>query len=411
MSSSAARTRTKGISLGRCSIAAAALLCPVTTFAALKFSGWGGAQYEYNSNVFEVENLREAMEQQGTTEVEDSILRYKAGAEIGIEAGQQRLRAVAEGARVQYARFQEIDHDEHRLAGIFDWKLSSVVDGSVQYRHERALAPFADVDASILALQTQQVGLASFNVQASPRWRFETRAQGLQSELPINEDRTFELRESEAEVGLKYTTEDQLSAGVFVEGAQGEYRGALNREGNPTDADYDEWTLGLEGDYVLSGISTIHGEAGVVRREETPIFGERTSSTVTAFTGEVQYERIISDKTEATAEIFQRVSSYVAGANSLLETGLAAGIEWKATEKIGFVGKLGWSRADFQTGEDSDEGRKDKYLFSQAALSYQALTWLLMRAFGEYRERSSNAFDESFDAFVGGMELRAQFSE
>ncbi|HUP92406.1 MAG TPA: outer membrane beta-barrel protein [Solimonas sp.] len=375
--------------------------------AEFTLSEWGGAQVEHNSNVFEVADRKESLLQNGTPEVADTIARYQGGGQLEWRVGQQRLLAVAEGAKVQYRQFEQLDHYEHHWGGQFDWKLSDIVDGQVEYRDDRRLASFADVDTSVLTLQTDRAALASLNVLVAPSWRVETGAQRHESKLPLPNAREFKLTEDSGHVGVKYVGADKLSAGLVAEGARGEYSGLAAA------STYDQYGLKLAANYVVSDLSKLESELGAVQRTEHATSGAIAGDDqkVTELEGKLAYKRELSGKTSTELELFRRVESYVAGANALVDTGLAAALSWKPTDKIVVNGRAGWSQSAFKTGAESSQGRKDEYLHANLEVSYRALDWLLWRAFSEYRDRNSNIRNEDFAVTVGGLELRLQFQQ
>jgi len=369
--------------------------------AELELIPYGSAQYVYYSNVFEVSGRDEAIAQNGTDERDDTALRYTAGAEASATFGQQRLHVQAEGSRVDYDTFTQLDHNEHLVDGGLDWKLGSTVDGVVGYRQERRLASLADLDTSERRLQTDRTGRATVNVNVTPSWRVETGAEIYKTELPLTGAPEFELEEKRGSLGVKYGGLAQVAVGVLAEYTDGEYSGV------PFASSYDEKALQLTLDYVLSGISTFKAQAGVVEREDddAPPGDDGTRG----FTGLIAYDREISVKTKLHTQVYRRLDSYDAGANTLTDTGALVGVSWQATPKILVKTQYQYVRSDFESGTPGNIGREDRLSAATLDLTYELLQWLSVRPFAEYRDRESNLPDASYNAAVAGLELRARF--
>jgi len=369
--------------------------------AELELIPYGSAQYVYYSNVFEVSGRDEAIAQNGTDERDDTALRYTAGAEASATFGQQRLHVQAEASRVDYDTFTQLDHNEHLIDGGLDWKLGSTVDGGVGYRQERRLASLADLDTSERRLQTDRTGRATVNVNVTPSWRVETGAEIYQTELPLTGAPEFELEEKRGSLGVKYGGLAQVAVGVLAEYTDGEYSGV------PFASSYKEKALQLTLDYVLSGISTFKAQAGVVEREDddAPPGDDGTQG----FTGLLAYDREISVKTKLHTQVYRRLDSYDAGANTLTDTGALVGLSWQATPKILVKTQYQYVRSDFESGTPGNIGREDRLSAATLDLTYELLQWLSVRPFAEYRDRESNLPDASYNAAVAGLELRARF--
>ena len=385
-----------------------ALASPGTARAALELVPYGSAQYEHHSNIFEVSSEEEALEQNGDSERSDNVLRLAAGLDLSWMPGQQELRLKGEARRLQYDRNGDLDHNEHTVSAAFDWKAGSTVDGTLEYEQDRRVASFADLDTSELSVQTERNAHALLGVGVTPTWRVETAANYHESELPLDDAPEFKLEETSGTLAINYLGVSKLSAGLLGEYLEGEYTGSDDARS------FDETSLQLTADYAVTGLSSFNLKLGVTERQEErddALAEEGTEDEdVSGFTGSLGYNRTLSGKTSFGAQIFRRVDSYVAGANALVDTGLQASLNWQPTARLSVGARAGWTRSEFENGSDTAQaGREDDLTTASLELSYQALRWLALRPFVEYRDRSSNIEDESFDSTVVGAEMRARF--
>lgn len=396
-----------------------ALSWPCWVLAEAEFKPYTLAQYEHYTNLFEVSGRQEAINQNGSSKRAEDVLIYAAGLNSSFGFGQQKLRASGEVRRVNYDHFSDLDHNEHRFNGGLDWKLGSVLDGAFDYRQDRRIASFAELGSSELTLRRDEGSAARVGLQVTPVWRLETSGELRTYELPIPSSPRFSLDEKVGRVAIKYTGFTRLAAGIQGEYVDGEFKNV------PDARTFEERSLKFILDYAIGSFSRINIQLGQVRREEkvdevepgAGIVG--TQGEVSGFTGSLGFNRELSPKTSFNAQAYRQVDSYVVGANSLINTGLGAGLSWAPTGKTRFAARYDWTETEFQDegeldgiGEDGvpiDLGRVDKYNVASFEMRYQALNWLSLRPFTEYRHRTSNFDEAEFKAFVGGLELRAGF--
>lgn len=386
----------------RARLAAGLTLMPFASQAAFDVEPWASLQYEYDSNVFEESSGDEALDSRGTRERADRVWQEAVGLDAVYELGPQSFRVEAEGRHFDYARFKDVERDEHHLLAAVDWSAGPILSGALNFRNERRAASFADLDSGRLSLQREQTLGALFNLALTPKWTWTFGSELYELELPLPQYPAFELETARLSSALNYGGFADLKAGLFVEYSDGEYSGV------PDATRFDEWVAQLTAEYKIGGLSTLTAMIGVVSRNE-----DRTDEEVSGFAGSLRYQRAISPKTAFMAEAFRRVSSYVAGANALVESGIGAGVNWRPSAKTATELAYNWVRSDFQQDSISSvaavDGREDEYGTLRAAVSWDARRWLRIRGFGEYRDRRSNTPDQGFEASLIGVELRASF--
>ncbi|WP_299692205.1 outer membrane beta-barrel protein [Hydrocarboniphaga sp.] len=372
------------------------------TWAELKLVPYGSAQYEFHSNLLEVSGPSEAEAERGDRKESDSVYQAKAGIEATVTAGQQQVEVDGEYRRLEYAHFDDLNHDEYKFGGRFAWKLGAHTDGNIDYRQEHRIASFADLGTSKLTEQTDRRASALLGYDVTPSWRVEAGAGRTESELPLSDDPEFKLKDTSGSVEVKYTGLAGFSVGVLTEYHDGQYDGNLEHR-----LDYQQGTVQLTSDYDVSGMSHLRARIGGTQRHEDADNGD--SGKLSGFTGSLAYTRTLSAKTRVETEIFRRVESYVAGASALISTGGSLGLGWTPTPKTAVGARYEFIHSAFKGDGSEDSGRSDDYGTATLDLSYQALHWLTLRPFASYRDRNSNVDTESFDDMMLGAELLLRF--
>jgi hypothetical protein len=384
-----------------CAVAAACSV-PVAARAELDWVPYVGLAGEYNSNVFGISGADEAREQLGDDERADSLTRLTGGVDLKYLLGQQTFSALAEGRKVQYNRFNQLDHTEHHYAAGLDYKLGSIIDGALSYDNEERMASLANIDSSELSVEREKVLGGTFNILVHPEWKIETGAKTRTQELPLPLYPDFELSEDSVNAALKYLGFQRLAAGVYWEYVDGEYSGV------PDASQFDQSKIEATADYAVSGLTTLHAAAGTIKRSEQS--GE--GGDLSGFTGELGYSRILTGKTSVNARTYKRISSYTAGANALDETGAEAGLRWLPSTKVTVTGKYSWTRYKFEDSSDvADAGRSDTTNEAQLELLFAPRPWVGVRHYLNYVDRSSNVDRESYKAFVFGIDFMFRFGQ
>ena len=381
---------------------ALAACLPSAAGAEVKLVPYGSAQYEFHSNLLEVSGRSEAEAERGDSKMSDSVLQYKAGADAALIGQQQQLELNGEYRRLDYAHFDDLNHNEYKFGGRFSWKLGSTVDGNIDYRQERRIASFANLDTSELTLQVDRRANAMIGYDVTPSWRVEAGAGHTDSELPLVDDADFRLRDNSGSVELKYTGVAGFAAGVLTEYRDGQYDGNIEHR-----RDFKEGTVQLTGDYDVSGMSHLRAKLGATKRHEDADNGQ--GGNVSGFTGSLAYTRTISAKSRFESEIFRRVESYIAGANAMITSGGSIGIGWTPTPNMVLGARYELSHSSFDGDGSEESGRTDDFNIATLDLSYQALRWLTLRPFASYRNRDSNVDSQSFEDVMVGAELMMRF--
>lgn len=377
-----------------------ALACSGNAAAELRFIPYGSAELSYDSNVYRVPSTDTAPVIGGRRARSDSIERYRIGADVIYQLSQQKFYGTFEGRYFDYNQINILDHAEYLFSAGYDWVVGSRLSGVLDFRQERRLASFADRDTAQLLIETERSGGGRGGYLLTPDVRLEGgfKIRDLHSPLPGFPD--FSLSENAVTAAAKYVGIARLSAGVAFEYLNGDYSGI------PNTSSFNQETGDVTADYVVSDLSAFNLQLGYTQRQD-PSQGGNTSG----FTGSLAYARQITGKTSANVRVFRRVSSYISGNSTVLETGASGSVTWEATRKITVVASYEYTDGSFNgvpTGSP-DAGRHDRYQSGTLNVNYSPLRWLLLRPYGQYQTRTSNQNNASYNDAVFGVEVQVRF--
>ena len=382
------------------------MIWPGCAFAQLNLTPYLASSYQYNSNVFDLSpraqaDARAAGSYSGAS---DQVLRNIVGLNVDERWSRQHFFLKAESRRFNYVRFSRLDHNEYLLNGGLDLTLTSVLNGTLNVSQERRMAAFADRNTTQLTLERERIAEGTFNFLLSPEWAVVGGARSRDLYSPLPNIPKFGLTETSGQAGIKYLGIRRFTAGIEGEYLAGSFSGTPDRE------TFRQQTVQFTTTYEVSGLSTFNTQLGYTRRRDD--FG--AGGTTSAFTGDLGYRRVFTGKTSADLHVFRRVNSYVAGANSVIDTGASVGAEWKPTAKITVNFAYTWTQSKFQ-GQPApgvfNPGRSDRFQDVLLKAEYQALYWLSVRPMVEYQDRHSNVELARYKAFVTLIELRLSFPD
>ena len=377
---------------------------PLATYAQLHITPYVATQAEYDSNVFDLSSPGQAVIENGEAKRDDAVLRNMAGVIGSYQIGQQKLNGTVEGRRFNYEHFTQLDHDEYLLDGGLKWALSGELDGAANFRQERSMESFADRNTSQLALQLDRAAGAGINFMLTPEWLLQSGVKTHQLDAPIQGAPSFELSENSANAAANYVGFHAVSAGIYAEYLRGQYKSV------PGADTFDQATLDLTSTYSVSGLSDINVKLGYSQRKDQT--GD--TGSVSGYTGSLSYTRKLTGKTAAKVELFRRISSYTAGADSVFETGGSAGLNWQATYKIMASLDYALTNSAYQgVGQlgSINSNRRDQYQLTTLKVTYQAMQWLWVEPFASYENRHSNIEIDGYNAAIIGADVRISFGD
>jgi hypothetical protein len=398
------RQRARARRIGSIGMAFAAATRSITAFAGVQLSPYAAGEYEHSSNIF-YQGGGLATTPVGTngSGTADSILKSRLGIDAEYDWSQQKFFATAEGRRFVYNNFSSLDHNEGLLNGGLDWKLTHLLDGALEYRHERRMVPFSEIPSTrTLFLETEDIGTAAVNVQVAARWRWENRFKIRNLDSPRAGLPNLKLRETSEHEAVRYLVVGGLSVGLDAEYLQGSFSGITGLATpfyTPTSS-YHQTTGQLAVDYKVSGLSTLNAAVGYTSRSD--LGGAGTA----AVSGQVRYERELTGKTSASLQLFRLVNSYVTTAGTEVDTGVAAKLIWRPTERIEVSPGYYYTQSSFP-GQTFGSGssRSDNFQAITLDVRYHVLDSVELHPYSRYNVRRSNIASDGFNVTEVGLEL------
>ena len=386
----------------------ALLASPLPAFAQLVMTAAGNAQYEYNTNVFDLQNGFTTPF--GGKDFADSYVAYGGKLDASYLLSQQQFYATVLGTEYRYDRFTELDHSEYNFDAGWDWKVGRLWDGVLDVNRIRSMVSFYNLIGTSLVIQTEQRETGRAGLQFTPDWRTELTGYTRTVDQPQTGAPDLRLTESSGTGAIKYTGTAGVTAGLTA----GYLRGSFRDTGTFVAPSYRQTTGGLTATDEVTGLSTFRGEVGYSRRTSDNGFND-----VSGITGELDYKRALTGKTTVELDLSRQINAYITNNASEIDSVATLTATWQATYKIGVV--LGYSFTYRQLPGQGNEVVDGVYVLDggeqtqrlhmpSLTVTYVPVHWLTLKPYYHYQTRSSqNLVGGNFDASVVGVQFTLQW--
>jgi sorbitol-specific phosphotransferase system component IIA len=403
----------------------ALLASPVSALAELALTVDGISNYQYNTNVFDLQPGFPTPF--GTTgNYGDSYITYGGKLDASYLLSQQQFYATVVGTEYRYDRFKELDHSEFNFDGGWDWRIGRLWDGILDVAHIRSMVSFWNVVGTSLVIQTEQRETGRASLQFTPDWRTEftgitrkvDQPQPTASAVTLTGTAVpaatgytdLTLTETSGEAAIKYTGTAGVTSGL----AATYLKGSFSNTGPVLAPSYTQTSGALTATDVVTGLSTFRGAIGYSRRSS-----DSGINNIGGVTGELDYQRALTGKTSFEADLTRQINAYLTNDASEIDSVAALTATWQATYKIGVV--LGYTFTYRQLPHQgtvlvdgvtvSNGAQQTEYLnLPSLAVTYTPVPWLILKPYVNYQTRTSQNFaGGNFDATVVGLQFTLQF--
>lgn len=330
---------------GRTVLVAAALAASFPSWALWddKLEVFAQENITYDSNVFRLADGTDPCVAINSCAKSDTIFTTSLGFLFDIPYSLQRWQLSYTWYDARYQRFEDIDHDGHIGRAAWLWAVTPHLTGELSYNDQEGLASFANIQGRRPDMVTQRMALASAAWMMLPSWRLHAAANWGEArhtgELIVND---VELEALEA--GISYVTATENRVGVAVRGEEGRNPNDISIGGLVFDNEYEQRSAGIQGRWVVTGLSRLDGNLYYTKREYER-FSERNYSGPTfnlthtwTPTGKLTLATILSRDIAPLADV---TSSFV------LVTGITVRPDWAITEKINLRGHFAYARWEY----------------------------------------------------------------
>jgi len=379
---------------------------PLQAFSQFNGKAAATAQYESNSNVFD---LNSGFGSPALTQGRRSDTYYAYGAQFDSQYdwSRQQFYASASASRYNYQHLTDLDHTGYIFDGGLRWKLGGTLYGRFDVTRNRNMVPFynlsgnlAGVSALTLSILTEQRETAEFGMHLTSLWNLEGSAYTSKTDQPILGAPNLQLKQNGATGLLNYLGFGGLTSGLSATYLKGDYEGSTTQL-NPS---FTQTTVGFLAKYKRTR-TTFDGQLGYSHRTSVAAF-DNTSG----FTGLVDFTDQLTSRTSITLKADRQINNYVLNAGSEIDSDLGGSLLWQATYKSAFTVSYTFSYRDFPGQGNNPVGsrRVDIQEYVTFGINYQPRQWLLIKPYYNAQTRRSTLVGGHFSSTIWGVNLAVQ---
>jgi exopolysaccharide biosynthesis operon protein EpsL len=358
-----------------------------------------------DSNVFRLPAASDPCVAINSCDKDDTIYTTSLGFIFDVPYSLQRWQLAYTWYDARYRRFEDLDHDGHIARAAWLWSVTPALTGELSYEDEKGLASFANIQGRRPDMVTRRMALANAAWKLVPSWRLHAAANWGEArhtgELRVND---IELEALEA--GISYVTAQENRLGVAVRGERGRNPNSFDIGGIPFNNEYEQRSAGIQGRWVVSGLSRFDGRVDYTKREYER-FSERDYSGPTF---EVSHTWTPTGKfTLATVAQRNVAPLEDVTASFVLVTGIMFRPDWAITDKINLRGYAGYSRWEYFGAEPVQQDYEHRVKTYGVSLMWRPTRRIALTGSLGREERTSSLQNADFKVDTASFEARIGF--
>ena len=273
----------------------------------------------------------------------DTIYTTSVGFGLDVPWSLQRFQLGYTWYDVRYRRFEDIDHRGYTGRAAWLWSVTPHITGDLGFQQARGLASFANIQGRRPDLVTARMAYANGAWMVSPSWRLHTALSDAETrhsgERVVND-----LEARSGELGLSYVTAQDNRLGVSVRAERGRNPRPQLLFGTPFDNEYRQESVGVQGRWVLSGLSRLDGRLDYTRRR----YDEFTDRDYSGPTLRLTHTWTPTGKLTIATTLLRDIAPLEDITSSfVLVTGVTVRPDWAMTDKISVRGNFSYSRWEY----------------------------------------------------------------
>lgn len=379
--------------------ALAAFSLPMPALAQFTGKASATAQYESNTNVFDL-NSGSGAPSTGNTRRADTFYAYGAQFDAAYSWRRQQFYAIASTTEYNYQRFTDLNHIGYNVDAGLKWRLAESLDGKLDVTRTRNMVPFYNLSgpaALTLSLLTEQRETAQIGLKLNSQWKLEGSAYTSKTDQPVVGAPNLQLNQTAATASIDYLGVGGLTSGLTAGYSSGDYQGSTTLS-NPS---FSETTAGILAKYKHYR-TTFDGQIGYSRRVSA-----NSSDNTSGLTGLVDFTDQLTARTSVTLKADRLINSYVLNSGSEIDTDLGASLLWQATYKSAVALGYTFSYRDFPRQGNNPVGslRVDIQEYATLGINYQPRRWLLIKPYYNAQTRRSTFIGGHYSSNIYGVNV------
>jgi exopolysaccharide biosynthesis operon protein EpsL len=300
----------------------------------------------YDSNVFRTSSKLDPTLVTGSPYRDDTVSTTSLGFLLTVPVSLQRFEAGYTWYTSRYNRFTDLNHDGHIARAAWLWSITPRLTGDLGYQEQSTLASFANIQGRRPDLLTARMAYANGAWMATPSWRVHsTLTAGKTEHQDPTRAALSDIETGSVEVGLSYVSPQENRIGVAARTERGRSPQDFIVLGAPFNNAYHQDSIGVQGRWVVTGLSRFDGRVDYTRRK----YDQLPQRNYSGPTGRATYTYTPTGKITIAATAQRDVAPLEdISASFVLVTGATIRPDWAITDKINIRGELAYNVWDYR---------------------------------------------------------------
>jgi exopolysaccharide biosynthesis operon protein EpsL len=390
-------------------IALFALLLPTPSWALWgdRLELFASENVTYDSNVFRISSKLDPVLVTGTPGRSDTVSTTSLGFLLNVPFSLQRFEMGYTWYTSRYNNFSDLNHDGRVGRAALNWAITSRLTGDVGYQEQQVLANFANIQDRRPDLVTTRMAFANGAWMVTPSWRVHSSLNAGQTdhqdpELAIRND----IENVAVEAGLSYVSAQENRIGVAARSERGRSPHEVVLFGAPFDNAYHQESIGIQGRWVVTGLSRFDGRVDYTRRE----YDQLKQRNYSGPTGRLTYTYFPTGKITIAATAQRDVAPLEdISASFVLVTGVTVRPDWAITEKVSLRGAFAYNVWDYRGDPALGLQFTHRVRSAGASVMYRPTTHISLTAGVSREVRTSTAQFGDYEVTTASVEARVGF--
>lgn len=304
---------------------AASYAAPVDTFVPFV-----STNFNYNSNLFALQNTGLAQAILGSTDTADFITMLTAGVNMNWKVSQQVFTGHIIVNKSWYNTYKNLDNNGSDLGLEWDWAVDDLLHGTAGASQTRQLANLTFIQLPINDIFTTQTEYVTAGLKLNDRWQILAGANSSDFTNSAVSQQAFSLNMTNVTAGLQYTTPSGTKIELDDRQTRGSYPSAV-LSGLPFNANFTESDTGVKFDWLPTEQIHLTGTLDYTQHL-IPTYPAEDFSGVT---GRAEANWMMTGKTSLDFAIYRNIQAFNTATTSFqLVQGGTLMLTWQPTAKI-----------------------------------------------------------------------------
>lgn len=300
----------------------------------------------YDSNVFRTSLKLDPTLATGSPDRGDTVSTTSLGFLLNVPVSLQRFEAGYTWYTSRYNSFTDLNHGGRIAHAAWIWSITPRVTGDVGYQEQRTLASFANIQSRRPDLVTARMAYANAAWMATPSWRVHSTVNAGQTDHddPVRAA-TNDIETGSVEAGVSYVSAQENRIGVAARTERGRSPHDFLVFGAPFNNAYHQDSIGVQGRWVVTGLSRFDGRADYTRRQ----YDQLPQRNYSGPTGRATYTYTPTGKITIATTLQRDVAPLEdVSASFVLVTGVSVRPDWAITDKVNIRGAFAYDVWDYR---------------------------------------------------------------